>query len=109
MALSRPSHPRFREAGIPEIVDFNVLLKLRRLHVGAALMDEAEKRIAVRSPIAGLSVCLHVDYGAAQVLYARRGYVPDGCGAVYQGHYPKYGEQVTIDDELGLYLVKHLR
>ena len=43
------------------------------------------------------------------MLYARRGYVPDGRGVIYRGHYPNYGEQVTIGDELGLYLVSQLR
>jgi GNAT superfamily N-acetyltransferase len=102
-------YPPFRAAGIPEVVDFNVLIKFRRLKIGTVLMDEAEKRIALRSPVAGLGVCLHSDYGAAQVLYARRGYVPDGRGIFHQGHYPKYGEQVRLDDDLCLYLVKPLR
>jgi GNAT superfamily N-acetyltransferase len=93
----------FRQAGIPEIVDFNVLLKFRRLKIGTALMDEAERCIALRSPVAGIGVCLHADYGAAQVLYARRGYVPDGRGVYYHDHYPQYGEQVRIDDDLVLY------
>ena len=102
-------YPPFRAAGIPEIVDFNVLVKFRRLKIGSGLMDESEKRIALRSPVAGLGVCLHIDYAAAQVLYAKRGYVPDGRGIFYQGHYPEYGEQVRIDDDLSLYLVKQLR
>jgi ribosomal protein S18 acetylase RimI-like enzyme len=102
------NYPPFREASIPEIVDFNVLIQFRRRNIGTALMNEAEKRIAVRSPAAGLGVCLHADYGAAQVLYARRGYVPDGCGIFYQGRYPKYGEQVRIDDDLCIYLTKQL-
>ena len=101
-------YPPFREANIPEIVDFNVLIKFRRLKIGTALMDEAEKRIAVHSALAGLGVCLHTDYGAAQVLYARRGYVPDGRGVFYHGRYPTYWEQVTIDDDLCLYLTRQL-
>jgi GNAT superfamily N-acetyltransferase len=99
-------YPPFREAMIPEVVDFNVLLKFRKQKIGTALMDEAERRIALKSPWAGIGVCLHVDYGAAQVLYVKRGYVPDGRGIFYQGHYAQYGEQVTIDDNLTLYLVK---
>jgi ribosomal protein S18 acetylase RimI-like enzyme len=102
-------YPPFRQAGIPEIVDFNVLCKFRRRRIGTALMDAAEQRIAVRSPVAGIGVCLHTDYGAAQVLYARRGYVPDGRGVHYHGHYPQYGEQVQIDDDLVLHLTRQLR
>jgi GNAT superfamily N-acetyltransferase len=102
-------YPPFRQASIPEIVDFNVLIKFRRMKIGTALMDEAERRIALRSPVAGLGVCLHSDYGAAQVLYARRGYVPDGRGVYCHGLYPKYGEQVRLDDDLTLFLIKQLR
>jgi GNAT superfamily N-acetyltransferase len=102
-------YPPFRQAGIPEIVDFNVLYKFRRRKVGTALMEAAEQRIAVRFPVAGIGVCLHTDYGAAQVLYARRGYVPDGRGVYYHEHYPQYGEQVRIDDDLVLYLTKQVK
>ncbi len=102
-------YPLFNERGIPEIVDFNVLIKFQRLKIGTGLMDEAERRIAQKSPLAGLGVCLHLDYGAAQVLYTRRGYVPDGRGVYYQNHYPKFGEHVIINDDLYLYLVKRLR
>ena len=101
-------YPPFLEEDIPEIVDFNVLLKFRKQGIGSALMDAAEQRIAVRSRSAGIGVCLHTDYGAAQVLYARRGYVPDGRGVHYHGQYPQYGEQVRIDDDLVLHLTRQL-
>lgn len=102
-------YPPFRQARIPEIVDFNVLLKYRRMKIGTALMNVAETRITLRSPSVGLGVCLQADYGAAQVLYVKRGYVPDGFGIFYQGRYPTYGEQVGLDDDLTLYLTKRLR
>jgi GNAT superfamily N-acetyltransferase len=101
-------YPPFLQAGIPEIRDFNVLIKYRRLKIGTALMDAAEKHVTPRSPIVGLGVCLHTDYGAAQVLYARRGYVPDGRGVFFQGRYPQYGENVQIGDDLSLYLTKRV-
>ncbi len=102
-------YPPFLEAGIPEIVDFNVLIKFRRSGIGTKLMDEAERLISIRSPVAGLGVCLHSDYGAAQVLYAKRGYVPDGRGAYSRGKFVMYGDQVVIDDDLAIYLIKRLR
>ncbi len=105
-------YPPFREAGIPEIVDFNVLIKFRRRKIGTALMDEAERRIALRSPVAGIGVGMHSDYGAAQVLYVKRGYIPDCWGIFQKDHHPQYGEQVRIDDDLALYMTKdvqHLR
>ncbi len=105
----KSDYPPFDQAGIPETVDFNVLLKYRRLGIGTALMDAAEKRIASQSPVAGLGVCVHSDYGAAQVLYIKRGYIPDGRGVFYQGHHPAYFEQVQIGDDLALYMTKQLR
>lgn len=99
-------YPPFHQA---EIVDFNVLIRFRRLKIGTALMDEAELRIANRSMVSELSVCLQADYDAAQVLYARRGYLPDGRGVFLNGHYPVHGEQVRIDDDLCLYLTRRLK
>jgi GNAT superfamily N-acetyltransferase len=99
----------FRKENIPEIVDFNVLPKFRRQGIGTQLMDMAEDAIAKVNPIAGIGVGLDPDYGAAQRLYVLRGYVPDGRGLHYRDHFVKYGEQITVDDELALYLTKELK
>jgi GNAT superfamily N-acetyltransferase len=98
----------FRSAGIPEIVDFNVLQKYQRRGVGTALLAAAEQQIAARSPEAGIGVGLTSDYGAAQVLYVKRGYVPDGRGAATGGEGVRYGRQVMVDDDLCLYFTKRL-
>ena len=108
MVVWKSDYPPFQLTGIPEIVDFNVLSKYRRLGIGSALMDAAEQCAATHSPVVGLGICLHVDYGAAQVLYARRGYVPDGRGVFYRDHHPEYWEMVEIRDDLALYLTKRL-
>ena len=99
----------FREEDIPEIVDFNVLPQYRRQGVGTQLMDKAESEIAKVSKIAGIGVGMDPDYGAAQRLYVLRGYVPDGRGLHYRGHYPAYGEKITVDDSLAIYLTKKLK
>jgi len=98
----------FREERVPEIVDFNVLERYRRRGIGTALMDKAERRIAQRSPLAGIGVGLKPDYGAAQILYVRRGYVPDGHGLQADGRIAQYGDQVTVNDDLVLHLTKQL-
>ena len=103
------SYGPFREEDIPEIVDFNVLPKYRRQGIGMQLMDKAEIEIAKVSPIAGIGVGMDPDYGPAQRLYVKRGYVPDGRGLYYRGHYPTYGEKITMNDELALYLTKKLK
>lgn len=99
----------FRKEAVPEIVDFNVLPKFRRQGIGTQLMDTAEDTIAKVNPVAGIGVGLDPDFGAAQRLYVLRGYIPDGRGLHYRDHYVKYGEQVTIDYDLTLYLTKELK
>ncbi|HEX9385352.1 MAG TPA: GNAT family N-acetyltransferase [Anaerolineales bacterium] len=99
----------FRSANIPEIVDFNVLPKFRCQRIGTQLMDTAEHAIVKVNPIAGIGVGMDPDYGAAQRLYVLRGYVPDGRGLHYRDHHVKFGEQITVDDNLALYLTKKLK
>ena len=101
-------YPPFREAGVPEVVDFNVLIKFQRRGVGTRLMDEAERRIGARSGVAGIGFGLMHDYGAAQALYVRRGYVPDGRGVFAHGRWLNDGDQTTIDHDVALYLTKQL-
>jgi len=98
----------FKENGIPEIVDFNVLKKFQRRGIGTALMDEAERRIQCVSPTAGIGFGITKDYGAAQILYIKRGYIPDGRGLLLDGESLEYGKQVTISDSLVIFLTKKL-
>jgi len=102
-------YPPFREAGIPEIVDFNVLPQFRRQGIGTTLMDDAENEIAKVSPVAGIGVGMDADYGAAQRLYVLRGYIPDGRGLHHKDRQVRYGETITVDDSLALYLTKNLK
>jgi GNAT superfamily N-acetyltransferase len=102
-------YPPFRAAGIPEIVDFNVLPRYRRRGIGGRLMDEAERLIAERSREAGIGVGMYSNYGAAQRLYVKRGYVPDGRGLSTGDRYVVPGETVRVDDGLVLHFTKRLR
>ncbi|MCM1022698.1 MAG: bifunctional histidine phosphatase family protein/GNAT family N-acetyltransferase [Prevotella sp.] len=95
--------------GYSEIVDFAVLEKFRKKGVGTALMDIAEKIAGEYSDTVYLGVGLHSGYGAAQRLYIKRGYVPDGSGVWYGDKVcPPYAECAN-DDELNLYFYKKLR
>ncbi|WP_245947873.1 GNAT family N-acetyltransferase [Paenibacillus sambharensis] len=98
----------FREHNIPEINDFNVLIKFRRMGIGSKLMDIAEEMIRERSKVADIGVGLYSDYGNAQVLYVKRGYVPDSQGIHNGQRFIQYGEKVTIDDDIVLYFTKKL-
>lgn len=105
----QPEYRYFQEHHIPEIQDFNVLITYRRRGIGTRLMEQAEAMIGERSDVAGIRVGLFSDYGAAQVLYVKRGYVPDGLGMSQKQEYPNYGQHVLVDDDLVLALVKPLR
>jgi len=101
-------YPPFHSRNIPEIVDLNVLKLFQRRGVGSALLDAAEKRAAERSPLVGIGVGLTADYGPAQRLYVRRGYIPDGHGVFQDRRYVAHGDRVIVDDDLALYLTKQL-
>ncbi len=104
----RSDYPPFREANIPELQDFNVLPEFRRRGIGARLMERCEALVAARSSTVGLGVALDPDYGSAQRLYVKRGYIPDGLGAAWKEKRVKWGDSVRIDDDLALYLTKSL-
>ena len=101
-------HP-FRDSCIPEIVDFNVLITQQRKGIGTILMDRAEARISERSKIAGICVGLDADFGAAQIMYARRGYIPDGRGIQYDGKQLKFGDKTIVDYSLCMCFTKKLK
>lgn len=104
----QPSYPPFRADGIPEIQDLNVLPPFRRRGVGSALLDAAESAAAERTGSVGIGVGLDPDYGPAQRMYVRRGYVPDGRGVSWRDRTVKYGDQVTVDDDLVLWFTREL-
>lgn len=100
----------FKDKGYPEIVDFNVLKKYQRCGIGNRLMDTAEHIAAQHADTVCLGVGLSREYGTAQRMYAKRGYVPDGSGVWYQGRQcVQYETVCTIDDDLVLFLSKKLR
>ena len=94
---------------IPEIQDFNVLPKLRQRGIGSALMDAAEALVAERSAVVGIGVGLYPDYGQAQRMYVRRGYLPDGRGLIYDGRQVAPMETIRNDDAAALMFTKQLR
>ncbi|MCJ8008548.1 GNAT family N-acetyltransferase [Lederbergia wuyishanensis] len=96
----------FGSKGIPEIVDLNVLIKYRKKGVATSLMDEAERIVSEKYDSIGIGFGLTSDYGAAQRIYVKRGYIPDGLGVSQNGKFLTYGDKITVDDDLVLYLTK---
>lgn len=101
-------NPSFNSAGIPEINDFNVLPRYRRNGIGTALLDAAESLIAEKHDVAGIGVGMTPDYGAAQRMYAKRRYVPDGRGLTKDFVPVKYRQPIIADDSLVLWMTKRL-
>lgn len=104
----QPTYPPYQAEGIPEIQDVNVLTQFRRRGIGSALLDAAEVFAKRTVASVGIRVGLDPGYGAAQRLYVRRGYVPDGRGVAYHDRTIEYGEQVAVDDDLVLCFTKKL-
>ena len=102
------SHGPFKGTDTPEIHDFGVLSTHRRLGAGTKLMDVAEQIAATRSDRVWLAVGLHHWYGPAQRMYATRGYIPDGTGVWYKDEVCPAYATTRNDDDLNLYLLKHL-
>jgi GNAT superfamily N-acetyltransferase len=71
----------FCEADIPEVHDMNVITQFQKQGVGTALIKEAES-VALQNgkSVMGIGVELTPIYDAAQRLYPKLGYIPDGRG-----------------------------
>lgn len=97
----------FREQDIPEISDLNVLPDYRKNGIGTTLIQACEELAKQKGKkIIGMGVGLIEDYGSAQRLYFKLGYIPDGKGLHYRNEVIKYGTQVIADDDLTIYLIK---
>ena len=105
--LPSAKHGPFAEV-YPELSDFNVFEPFRNQGIGNQLLEEAEKRVKLVSIKVSLGVGLHSGYGAAQRLYIKRGYIPDGTGVWYQNHQPAMNVVCEDIGDLVLYLSKNL-
>ena len=104
----QPIYAGFADLNIPEIQDLNVLTKYRRKGIASRLLNRAEIEAARRSDVVGIAVGLHPGYNAAQRLYAKRGYIPDGRGITYRNCFVEEGASVVLDDHLVLHFTKQL-
>ena len=106
------SYQFFKDQKIPEIMDLNVLPDRRKKGVGSKLLDRAEKEASQKCSYVGIGVGLYAGddggYGAAQKLYVKRGYVPDGNGVTYNYEMVIPGKSYRFDDDLVLWLIKKL-
>ena len=90
------------------LLGYVTLLPLAKQGVGRLLLNRAENVAKSYADTVSLGVGLHPGYGAAQRLYIKQGYVPDGSGVWFQNKQLKPNERCVNDDELVLYLSKKL-
>lgn len=98
----------FNESNIPEINDLFVFPEYRNQSLGGKLIDLAENKAKEKSEYIGLGVGLYADYGSAQKLYIKKGYIPDGKGITYENKHLKPEDRIIVDDELLLWLIKKI-
>jgi GNAT superfamily N-acetyltransferase len=99
----------FAARHIPEIGDLRVAASRRRVGIATRMIHYLENIARTKgAKEIGLAVGLYADYGAAQRLYVRLGYVPDGRGLTHQNEAVPAGTTVRVDDDLTLWLVKSL-
>lgn len=104
-----PGYAPFRRLGIPEIQDLNTHPAFRRRGVASAVIERCEELAGKKGAThMGIGVGLYAGYGAAQRLYVRLGYVPDGAGVVYDRAPVAPGEIRPVDDDLNLMMLKVL-
>lgn len=105
----QPKYKLYDAMNIPAIQDLNVLQKFRRRGIATAMIKHMENIVREKGCAAvGISVGLTANYGAAQRIYTKLGYIPDGQGITYDRKSVKVGEFRPIDDNLCLMMMKKL-
>ena len=105
-----PRYALYKRLGIPEIQDLNTISAARGQGLASALIAHCEDLARKKScDTIGISVGLHSRFGAAQRLYVKLGYVPDGFGVTYDRQPVTAGEFRPVDDDLCLMMVKALQ
>ena len=105
--LLESKYPYF--AGLPEVHDIWIYEEYRKKGIGSRLISWLEnlaKEKGHQEIVIGVG--LYADYGSAQRLYVRLGYLPDGLGVTYDYQPTVAGQSYPLDDELILWLKKAL-
>lgn len=101
-------YPFFAERNIPEINDLNVLPAFRKKGIASMIIEQFENLVAKNHPTIGIGFGLYKDYGAAQSLYIKQGYLPNKEGITYNYENVVPGQWYCVDDDLILWFVKKL-
>lgn len=102
-------YPSFKENKIFEINDILIADPYQGHGLGKVLLSSLEDAARDHgAKTVGLGVGLYKDYGPAQRLYYKLGYIPDGHGITYDHKNVTPGNTYRVDDELILWLTKLL-
>ncbi len=102
MPLSRACNDAKRKCRV-----VNVLPLFRKNGIASRFLELAEEKAREKSSLIGIGVGLYSDYGAAQILYIKKGFVPNGLGVTYKYKDIKAGNMVCVDDDLILWMTKN--
>lgn len=104
-----PKYRLYQALDIPEIQDLNVIESARERGVATSILSALENIARDQGcEKIGISVGLTKSYGAAQRLYVKMGYAPDGEGVTHDREYTAVDTSYKIDDDLALMMVKDL-
>ena len=94
---------------IVHIEDMYVLPLFRKCGVGQSLLNYAEREIVRRYDKVNASIGIGAAYGAAQRLFIKNGYMPDGLGVRFNGRILQEGANATNVRSLCLKFSKELK
>lgn len=104
-----PKYAPFLHMGIYEIQDLFVIPAFRRQGIGEKLVGACERYAAADGATElGIGVGVAGRFGAAQRLYTRLGYIPDGAGVVFEREPMTEGTVKPVDDRMCLMLLKNI-
>lgn len=104
-----PKYGYFKVHNLPEIQDLNVLKEHREQGIGRAIIEFCEGLVRRKGvDTMGIGVGLDSSFGAAQRLYIKMGYIPDGQGVSYDRKQLSRGDFKPVDDNLCLMMTKRL-
>lgn len=105
-----PRYSLYKRLDYPEIQDLNVVPDFRNRGIATMMIAYCEDMARARGHEGmGISVGLYKEYGPAQRLYAKLGYMPDGFGITCDREPVNAGQTYRLDDDLCLMLVKEFQ
>ena len=104
-----PKYNLYKTLEIPEIQDVNVQLDFRQQGIATKIIESFENLARDQECVhIGISVGLTKDFGPAQRLYCKLGYMPDGNGITVDRKNVFPDQMVCVNDDLCLMLLKEL-